>query len=72
MTLFDCLTIAVKYGDDASADHDIVYFNGPPSPEEGLRHESQVWNEETKNDAESLEKLGARYNSQFRCWSLFV
>lgn len=53
--LMMCLEIGIKYGDDCCAEHDVIYFTGPPRPPK---------TEEHKADTLALEALNAGVDSE--------
>lgn len=71
MDLLECLKIAVKYGDDVAAEHDVVYFCGPPHDEEAC-DEDEDWTAEMAADVAKLEEFGAHYDHSVDSWARFV
>lgn len=61
--LIACFAVAKNYGGNISAEHDVIYFSGPP--EIGVS-ELEI------ADATALTKLGAYYDRSCDSWSKFV
>lgn len=59
----DCLAVASKYGNDVSAEHDILYFSGPPKVGRNLQEESDITH---------LEKLGAHFEDDVESWAAWT
>lgn len=71
MNLLECLKIAVKYGTELSAEHDVVYFCGPPPSEEACG-EDETWTPEMAADVAALEAHNAHFDTSVDSWAKFV